>query len=85
MVTLNPGDDTSRAVAACAGECVWRCGRGRTRLDCLLTERCAEDVQLEVLRNNRLYGTYRFTGRSAALAFASRLRDSFTGNGWVTT
>jgi hypothetical protein len=69
--------------AGCAGECVWTCGRGRTRLDCRLSERCGDDVRIDVLRNNRLYGTYQFAGRTAALAFASRLRDSFAGNGWI--
>jgi hypothetical protein len=38
--------------------------------------------ELEVMRNTRVYGTYRFDARAAAETFAGRLRDTFAGNGW---
>jgi len=63
-------------------ECVWTCTRGRTRLRCELHD-CSGEVELEVRRNSRLYGNYRFRERLAALDFAVRLRDLFAGNGWV--
>jgi hypothetical protein len=64
-------------------ECLWTCGRGRTRLACQLRQHADHDVRLEVLRNNRAYGMYRFSGRSPALVFAARLRHCFEGNGWI--
>ena len=64
-------------------ECVWNCGRGRSRLSCQLRQNTEHDVTIEVLRNNRAYGVYRFNGRGSALSFATRLRYSFEGNGWV--
>jgi hypothetical protein len=64
-------------------ELVWSCGRGRSRLSCQLRQ-TDSDIHVEVLRNNRAYGLYRFTGRAAALTFAHRLRHSFEGNGWTT-
>jgi hypothetical protein len=42
-----------------------------------------DQFQVEVWRNNRAYGVYRFGGRAPALEFANRLRYSLEGNGWV--
>jgi hypothetical protein len=39
--------------------------------------------EIEVLRNGRLYGTYGFADRLAAVGFASRLKDTFAGTGWA--
>ncbi|MGE5242675.1 MAG: hypothetical protein ACM3SQ_00420 [Betaproteobacteria bacterium] len=66
-------------------DCLWVCGRGSTRLACCV--HCVGDEQyvLEVLRNARIYGTYRFGERSAAVTFAGRLRETFEGNGWVVS
>ncbi len=64
-------------------ECLWVCGRGPTRLRCQMHCLGDEVFELEVMRNMRVYGTYRFDGRTAALTFAGRLRDTFEGNGWV--
>ncbi len=66
-------------------ECVWKCARGRTRLACQLRSHREDEIEVEVVRNNRLYGTYRFAQRVAALAFATRLLDTFSANGWLTT
>jgi hypothetical protein len=66
-----------------ACECVWSCGRGRTRMSCQLRQGANQDFHIEVWRNNRAYGAYRFAGRDSALVFADRLRHSFEGNGWV--
>ena len=63
-------------------ECIWLCTRGRTRLECELFDR-AGDCDLEIKRNSRLYGSYQFAGREAALAFAGRLKETFAANGWV--
>lgn len=80
--------DCSRATAACPNtaatcECVWVCGRGRTRLCCQLHRHNDQAFQIEVLRNDRLYGTYRFADRGAATGFADRLRATFEANGWM--
>ena len=64
-------------------ECLWMCGRGPTRLYCLIRHRGDDDFDLEIVRNGRLYGTYQFVERLAAVTFASRLRDTFEGNGWL--
>lgn len=64
-------------------ECVWVCARGRTRLCCQMRPQGEGGVELEVLRNSRVYGTYRFGERMSALAFAARLRFTFEGNGWM--
>ena len=63
-------------------ECLWTCGRGRTRLWCQVRCRSAQTFDIEVLRNGRLYGTYRFVEQVTAVLFASRLRDTFEANGW---
>jgi len=64
-------------------ECLWECGRGPTRLRCHMHCLGGGAFELEVLRNTRVYGTYRFDERAAALTFAGRLRETFAGNGWV--
>ena len=64
-------------------ECVWRCGRGRTQLCCRLRRNGDDDFELEVVRNGRMFGTYRFAERVAAVGFANRLRHTFEGNGWI--
>ena len=64
-------------------ECLWICGRGPTRLQCRLQHHHDDDLEIEVTRNERLYGTYRFNERRTALTFAERLRHNFEGNGWV--
>lgn len=64
-------------------ECLWICGRGPTRLQCRLCQHHDDDIEVEVTRNDRLYGTYRFTERLTALTFAERLRHNFEGNGWI--
>jgi hypothetical protein len=63
-------------------ECVWNCGRGPTRMSCQLRQG-GDQFHIEVWRNSRAYGVYRFDGRAPALVFASRLRHSLEGNGWV--
>lgn len=67
--------------AAC--ECLWICGRGPTRLRCQLRRHLEGDIEIEVLRNARLFGSYRFPEPTAAVMFAERLRHSFEGNGWT--
>jgi hypothetical protein len=64
-------------------ECVWMCGRGRAQLSCQLRRHREDDFEVEVVRNGRLYGRYRFVERLAAVVFASRLRQSFVDNGWI--
>jgi hypothetical protein len=64
-------------------EPVWICGRGRTRLCCHLHCRAEGRLEVEVLRNGRVYGSYRFVERLDALKFAARLHHSFQGNGWI--
>lgn len=64
-------------------ESIWQCGRGRTQLSCHLRQDGDREYQVEVLRNGRLYGTYQFVERAPAMVFASRLRNSFEGNGWT--
>jgi hypothetical protein len=64
-------------------ECIWMCGRGPARLCCQLRRHGPNDFELEVVRNGRLYGTYRFVERPSAVTFASRLRHTFEGNGWA--
>ena len=59
--------------------------RGRTRLCCQLDTHADGRHRLTLLRNTRTYGEYAFTGRDAALTFASRLRDTFAGNGWAAS
>lgn len=66
-----------------SSEVVWSCGRGRSRLWCQLRQQNDTDIHVDVVRNNRAYGSYRFSGRAAALTFAHRLRHSFEGNGWT--
>ena len=66
-------------------ESVWECQRGRTRLCCQLDTHADGRHRLTLLRNSRTYGEYAFTGRDAALTFASRLRDTFAGNGWAAS
>jgi hypothetical protein len=66
-----------------ACECIWLCGRGPTRLRCEMRREGDDHFQVEVLRNSRVYGSYRFTAKALALSFAARLRDTFQGNGWV--
>jgi hypothetical protein len=84
MKPITQCDDNACGGASTARcERVWACGRGRTQLCCQMRHHGDRDVELEVLRNGRLYGTYRSVERVAALTFASRLRDSFEGNGWV--
>jgi len=73
------GSDCGQAMC----ECLWMCGRGPTRLCCQLRRRTDSDLDLEVVRNGRLYGTYHFVERVAAMTFASRLRTTFEGNGWM--
>jgi hypothetical protein len=73
--------DHASAAARC--ECMWICGRGPTRLCCQLRHHADDDLEIEVLRNNRIYGQYRFGERLTALTFASRLRHTLEGNGWV--
>jgi hypothetical protein len=43
----------------------------------------SDSVEVEVVRSGRLYGSYRFVERSAAVVFATRLRETFEGNGWA--
>jgi hypothetical protein len=69
--------------ASTRSECMWICGRGPTRLCCQLRQRGDADLEIEVLRNNRVYGKYSFGERMTALTFASRLRHTLEGNGWV--
>jgi hypothetical protein len=76
------GDTRDESIPS-ACECIWLCGRGPTRLRCEMHCQNDDHFQIEVLRNNRVYGSYRFTARELALAFADRLRDTFQGNGWV--
>ena len=64
-------------------DCVWSCGRGRTRMLCRLRDCGNCDFELEIVRNGRLYGTYRFVERAAACLFATRLRDALEGNAWT--
>jgi len=59
------------------------CGRDRTRLCCQLRRHSEQDFEIEVVRNGRLYGTYRFVERKAAVLFADRLRNTFEANGWM--
>ena len=73
------GSDPDQATC----ECIWMCGRGATRLCCLIRRGAEGDFDLEVVRNGRLYGTYHFVERPAAVTFALRLRHSFEGNGWL--
>jgi len=70
------------AIGSKACECIWTCARGRTRLACELWL-CGSEIELQVVRNSRLYGLYRFAERPAALTFAARLRDTFASNGWT--
>jgi hypothetical protein len=71
------------AVTPLRCECLWVCGRGPARLCCQLCQRGEDDLEIEVLRNNRAYGKYRFVERITALTFADRLRHTLEGNGWV--
>src|SRR5206468_2717232 len=74
---------TSAALNPSAFECIWVCVRGRARLCCQLRQADQRDLEIEVLRNDRLYGTYRFFERpAAAVDFAARLRGAFEGSGW---
>jgi hypothetical protein len=61
---------------------VWRCARGRTRLECQLRAECEQHFALEVVRNGRLFGSYQFDERVDALVFAGRLLHTFEANGW---
>jgi hypothetical protein len=70
-------------IDGCATECIWNCGRGRTRMCCQMQRNGDEQFQLEILRNNRIYGSYCFADRADALTFADRLRYSLEGNGWI--
>jgi hypothetical protein len=83
MNSIAACDESACAGAAASGECVWTCGRGRTQLCCQLLRHSQEDFEVEVVRNGRLYGAYRFIERPAAIVFASRLRETFEGNGWT--
>lgn len=62
---------------------MWACGRDRTRLWCRLRRHAEQDFEVEVVRNGRLYGTYRFGEEGPAHVFAFRLRDTFEANGWT--
>jgi hypothetical protein len=62
---------------------MWICGRGRSELCCQIRCHAADDFEVEVVRNGRLFGAYRFAERPAAVTFASRLRHTFEGNGWL--
>ena len=73
--------NTGTPTAAC--QCVWVCGRGRTLLSCDMRCHDEDDIEVRVTRNGRLYGTYRFGGKLDAATFATRLRHSFEGNGWI--
>jgi hypothetical protein len=84
MTPINQCGDQTRGGALPACECVWICARGGTRLCCQLRNHSKDDVEIEVVRNGRLYGTYRFVERVAAIIFATRLRLTFEGNGWIT-
>jgi hypothetical protein len=75
-------DDHGCSDESPSGKFVWACGRGRTRLSCQLRRHSETDFEVEVTRNGRLYGAYRFDERMAAVAFALRLRHTFEGNGW---
>jgi hypothetical protein len=52
-------------------------------MSCQLRQESDDQIHIEVWRNNRAYGSYRFDGRASALVFADRLRHSLEGNGWV--
>lgn len=65
-------------------ECLWMRGRGHAQLSCELRRRGVGDFELEVVRNGRLYGAYRFEERSDAVMFAARLCRSFENNGWMS-
>jgi hypothetical protein len=52
-------------------------------MSCQLRQGSNDHCQIEIWRNNRAYGSYRFDGRASALVFADRLRHSLEGNGWV--
>lgn len=69
----------------CPCECVWTCVSGRTRLACQLRQQSDDQFHIDLLRNSRTYGTYQFDCRVPALTFASRLRETFAGNGWATS
>jgi hypothetical protein len=77
---------TCAANTECSGasacESMWMCGRGRTRLCCQMRHHASDDFEVEVVRNGRLYGSYRFLEHAAATLFASRLRFTFEANGW---
>lgn len=83
MKPITTCDDNGCAGASAPCESVWICGRGRTRLCCQLRRHNEDDFEVEVIRNGRLYGTYRFVEQMAAVLFASRLRQTFEGNGWI--
>lgn len=74
---------TAAAAPEAPCEFVWTCMRGRTRLCCQLDVHDDGQHRLTLLRNSRTYGEYAFSGREAALTFATRLRDTFAGNGWA--
>ncbi len=75
----SPSQDGQDATCPC--ESVWQCMRGRTRLNCEL-QAGGDCYRLNLMRNSRVYGTYQFAARDAALSFATRLRATFEGNGW---
>jgi len=74
--------DSAPIPPAC--ECLWSCGRGPTRLCCHLCHNAAAGgLEVEVVRNGRSYGSFHFVERFAAITFASQLRLTFEGNGWM--
>lgn len=84
--TETPAHSLPTACAKPGGcESVWECQRGRTRLCCQLDTHADGVHRLTLLRNSRTYGEYAFSGRDAALTFASRLRHTFAGNGWAAS
>jgi hypothetical protein len=75
--------NSAEGVDSRTSEPVWVCGRGRTRLCCDLHHRAEGSLEVQMLRNGRVYGSYRFVERLDALRFAARLHHSFKGNGWI--